>query len=654
MQHFTTGFLSELEKFAGNKRSSKKKRAAGIGTGALTGAAAGVPAGLLGALALMALRPTRYAMGPKGAIRNARYIFGKGLRKDLEAMRKDTQRRAAKGIMVGAGTGAAVGGLAGHEISKHAARLVSQMTPQSSNVKGFSYDPKNQSLLITYKSGGTYRYKGVPPAVARSMRRSKSVGKAVHRRVKGGGYDYEKVGLEIANPVSMVTDTLDRHEEPISLMLGTALGASSGLTLGAALGGGQFAKGLSAKLNHPNPKAGGLRKIIHAIRKLPKSSKMRRALVRDLRRGGVIGGATGLVAGGLFGRQVSKGHRRQKEMRRDLDKLRVDVNAISKSAAEEQKCLRRTEALIKKDPSLTLMMGPPDKAYDTRHFWAETPEGLVKDPSRRNYPYYAKGKPFREKTAAKKKQKNYKCKFCKDPATKGIIWAEGRAIVPCCDKHLAKGKVSLDDPKDIDLIRDLTKHSAMVKEAPKNAQERFVASRSGSKNSATAKYYAKKRREAREKRASAGDAIAYRLAGTRRQVAKLAGVAKKQVTWQGLTMKLEYLKGDERSGVNGATGKKWSRTMKDHYGYMPGTYGKGADGDAIDIYLSPDAGDEVATGVFKIRQKKKTGEYDEDKFMVGYASADDARKAFLRNMPEWAMGSMNSVSMKAFMRMVGQ
>jgi hypothetical protein len=143
----------------------------------------------------------------------------------------------------------------------------------------------------------------------------------------------------------------------------------------------------------------------------------------------------------------------------------------------------------------------------------------------------------------------------------------------------------------------------------------------------------------------------YQMRKKRRQIAKIAGAAIKTLTWGGLTMKFEYLTGHERSGVNGATGKAWSRKMKDNYGYIPGTYGKGADGEAIDVYFA----DEPLDGpVFKIRQKKKTGEYDEDKFMVGYGSAHTAKSAFLRNMPEWAFGSMMSMSMEGFRKLVGQ
>lgn len=296
------------------------------------------------------------------------------------------------------------------DLWKLAAAPMSFPTPGSSNVAGYRYDAATKQLFVTYKGGGTYQYNDVPPAAFKKLRTNKSVGKTINKTIKGGGYEYEKVG----------------------------------------------------------------------------------------------------------------------------------------------------------------------------------------------------------------KQKSYTCRFCKEPATKGILWAEGRGIIPCCDKHLAKGKTEVvtpggaKDPDGIDGIRDLTKTSSQAA------------------------------------------SIAARFTQRRRQMAKMAGGCKKQITWQGLTMKLEYLKGDERSGVNGATGKSWSRTMKDNYGYMPGTYGKGADGEAIDVYFSPKPSEEGSRVVYKIRQKKKTGEYDEDKFMVGYGSGDEAKKAFLRNMPEWAFDSMTGMSMGRFRKIVGQ
>ena len=31
-----------------------------------------------------------------------------------------------------------------------------------------------------------------------------------------------------------------------------------------------------------------------------------------------------------------------------------------------------------------------------------------------------------------------KCKYCKEDATRGVIWADGRARIPVCDDHVDK------------------------------------------------------------------------------------------------------------------------------------------------------------------------------------------------------------------------
>ena len=513
------------------KRSSKKKRAAGIGAGAVGGAMMGLPVGLMGAVAMGLGKRKIKIHPPKGSLAQMRYYRGDAFKKELAKGIGKAQREALIGLGAGAAGGGILGGLAGHEISKHAAAISSRITPGSSSVRGYSYDAASQSMLITFKNGGTYRYKNISPDVAKAMGRNKSVGKTVHKRIKQGGYEYEKVGAAIENPMgtilapvtgmgNFVGDQLEKHEEPLSLVLGTALGASAGLPLGAVLGGRSFAKNIGAQVAHPNPKAGALRKVIHTIRSLPKGSSLRKSLVHELAKGGALGALTGVAGGGLFGYQVSKGHRRNKEMRSDIEDLQREMKSLQKAAEE----------LPPHEP-------PP----------VETP-----------------------------------------------------------------------------ISERVFENLTMKAKTPQ------------------------------EENATQGDLIMDKMASRRRQIAKLAGAAKKQVTWQGLTMKLEHEKGDERSGVNGATGKKWSRVMRDGYGYMPGTYGKGADGEAIDVYFNPDAGDEVAKDVYKIRQKKKTGEYDEDKFMVGYSSAADARKAFLRNMPKWAFDSMSSLSLNSFKTVVGQ
>lgn len=105
--------------------------------------------------------------------------------------------------------------------------------------------------------------------------------------------------------------------------------------------------------------------------------------------------------------------------------------------------------------------------------------------------------------------------------------------------------------------------------------------------------------------------------------------SKETVSAGRLTIKVEYRKGDTRKGKS-ADGKPWSRTMEDAYGRIEGT--KGADGDALDVFLGPD----YAKGldVYVVSQvDPDTEEFDEHKVMMGYASKADARAAYLRNYP---------------------
>lgn len=78
-----------------------------------------------------------------------------------------------------------------------------------------------------------------------------------------------------------------------------------------------------------------------------------------------------------------------------IDKAFLDE--LSKLAEREQeRCFRRASALVLKDPSLTLMKGPPIVPGDTAHFWVEDKSGKVIDPTKRFYPgvkYRYKGTP---------------------------------------------------------------------------------------------------------------------------------------------------------------------------------------------------------------------------------------------------------------------
>lgn len=289
------------------------------------------------------------------------------------------------------------------ELVKTGARAArSVITPQSSNVRGFRYDPASQELFITYKSGGTYRYSGVPAKTVRSLGRAKSVGQAVNKHVKGPGYAYEKV----ANG-----DMLQYYAD--------------------------------------NP------------------DKLRAKRERDRRKTGRV--KTAQISWRAWGREL----------------LQDAVNRLI---------------------------------------------GLRQDTTRRS-------------------EKRHR------------------------------------------------KHAGVPIEA-------------GS------------------------------IVDTMRSIRKIAGVAKKQVTWQGLRMKIEHEPGDMRSGKS-KDGKSWERKMFDSYGYIPGTKGMAADGDAIDIYFSHAP---VDGPVFMVRQvKKDTGAYDEDKYMVGFGSFGAAKEAYLRHMPAWAYGTMSQI-----------
>lgn len=75
---------------------------------------------------------------------------------------------------------------------------------------------------------------------------------------------------------------------------------------------------------------------------------------------------------------------------------------VKTSSAQEdpQKCLRATMALVNKNPRLKVMMGPADKGYDSRHFWAEDKKGNVHDPTRSDYGRYNEGTPLDMKANA--------------------------------------------------------------------------------------------------------------------------------------------------------------------------------------------------------------------------------------------------------------
>ena len=96
------------------------------------------------------------------------------------------------------------------------------------------------------------------------------------------------------------------------------------------------------------------------------------------------------------------------------------------------------------------------------------------------------------------------------------------------------------------------------------------------------------------------------------------------VTINGFDITIENPKGSIRKGKD-SNGNEWSVKMNNDYGYFVKT--KGYDGDAIDVFI----GDKLESKkIFAIDQKLK-GKFDETKVMFCFDSADEAKKAYLKN-----------------------
>ena len=130
---------------------------------------------------------------------------------------------------------------------------------------------------------------------------------------------------------------------------------------------------------------------------------------------------------------------------------------------------------------------------------------------------------------------------------------------------------------------------------------------------------------------------------------KEAGNYKKgHISIDGYDISLENPKGSVRSGKD-ASGKEWSVTMNNDYGYIRMT--EGVDGDHIDVFLSDNP---TEGNVFVVDQVNEDGSFDEHKVMYGFASADEASKAYLANYsPGWkGLGNITEVSKDEFKKWV--
>lgn len=54
----------------------------------------------------------------------------------------------------------------------------------SSNVRSVGYDPETQDLIVTFKTGSSYIYSGVPEELAVSLAMAPSVGQMLNSEIK--------------------------------------------------------------------------------------------------------------------------------------------------------------------------------------------------------------------------------------------------------------------------------------------------------------------------------------------------------------------------------------------------------------------------------------------------------------------------------------
>lgn len=101
------------------------------------------------------------------------------------------------------------------------------------------------------------------------------------------------------------------------------------------------------------------------------------------------------------------------------------------------------------------------------------------------------------------------------------------------------------------------------------------------------------------------------------------------IDFQGLKIMVENPKGTFREGTD-ASGKHWKTLMKAHYGEIHKS--EGLDGDKVDVYVGENP---KADQVFVINQNHpkdhptKAGQLDEQKVLLGFDSAEDAKKLYM-------------------------
>lgn len=122
-----------------------------------------------------------------------------------------------------------------------------------------------------------------------------------------------------------------------------------------------------------------------------------------------------------------------------------------------------------------------------------------------------------------------------------------------------------------------------------------------------------------------------------------------KTVFQGLPISIENKVGSTRSGTK-PDGSSWSVVMPFDYGYIRGTVGE--DGDHVDCFIGPVADAKFAYVIHQTKQD--SDKYDEDKVMLGFKSAEAAKKAYSSAYDDGKglMSSMTVLPMSTFIAKV--
>lgn len=111
------------------------------------------------------------------------------------------------------------------------------------------------------------------------------------------------------------------------------------------------------------------------------------------------------------------------------------------------------------------------------------------------------------------------------------------------------------------------------------------------------------------------------------------------VDFQGIPITVEANAGDVRRWRCPMTGKTGRTVLRYAYGEIPGT--RGADGDALDVFVGPDP---TSPNVYVVDQKRADGSFDEQKILVGFRHPNAAEAAYLAHYPREFMGALSELS----------